>query len=983
MTGHQSLPHEASVSVSDFDYGRYHASWREPRLWKLYGKYKAMIGEWVSDRSIDVRLERKRKNLQLQDYLKHVKSENRVPQITVPPALALNMCEVLPGLYFAANRLSENRSILRASNLVEWGNSYARFAESVDNDPIKLLKWNIYITGSTTSAQLRMPTSISLKKGQLDDQTKLKSPSKTSLKLQLKKTSDLVKSLNSMTGEEKKRMESMSVLPTCYVIKEDKKDPVFASPHLVSFVSVALTDLLLPGLAVGETLKFSSQGIAPKNCPLVRIPPDATHVLMTPNTVIFTNEVMFKVKTLNVYSALVNMLLFFSQCCITSKYVKFWYVPFDNVVSLMENSNYCVNLTAGLISGVVYKKRLCDNNGLDNYGSSREDTKFAFSHVVDREYIGYFLVHHFSSILLALKIEDRSRLAGMRFVFGNVADFNFSEISRGTGKPNEKVYESHRNTRAHYAIDIGLDLSIVVSRMDPKYNSSDEAALCISAMFANLTQNSLESGEKMIIHVISHDCETLLGLLHQLTQFSAKTNDSAFANMQPFSFEMPRMWNQVLLVNRQFIRFLGFSTMFPSVLTSLSHKIGIFISICLTYANKYGPSLSIYSQKNGYADYLEGVKQFVEYTILHAGRPRDSDPHEYCFLTKACDPANVNIAGAHMLLVFLLARKNMNYSTSLSVIGGIHSLITDPMTQKFRRPGDIAEIVIEHGSVLNDERTFPPPEALLLHAHRIAFGVAMVNSSVLFHQNAIEMQVSKKGKSFRPIMLTASMGILKYGSCIIVKKCACKKDCKHCLCGVSNRQFHPVCIPCSIFCLKWTANHPTESLALSVDQALQVVEIMTAPNFRMGFPQHVVTHTNSTPIIVPDFMETEQKIDAPPDSIQGKQISADERKEQEEEREEEEEEEEEEYSEEAAAYEEELQQEQKELSELLDNESEDITQHKLDSYAAKISHRRENVEGDEMTNFAEIYNDEDENMPSSMDVDDHVAEGLEDSDDEF
>ena len=91
----------------------------------------------------------------------------------------------------------------------------ARFAESVDNDPIKLLKWNIYITGSTTSAQLRMPTSISLKKGQLDDQTKLKSPSKTSLKLQLKKTSDLVKSINSMTGEEKKRMESMSVLPTC------------------------------------------------------------------------------------------------------------------------------------------------------------------------------------------------------------------------------------------------------------------------------------------------------------------------------------------------------------------------------------------------------------------------------------------------------------------------------------------------------------------------------------------------------------------------------------------------------------------------------------------------------------------------------------------------------------------------------------------------------------------------------------------------
>lgn len=182
--------------------------------------------------------------------------------------------------------------------------------------------------------------------------------------------------------------------------------------------------------------------------------------------------------------------------------------------------------------------------------------------------------------------------------------------------------------------------------------------------------------------------------------------------------------------------------MFPSVLASLSHKIGIFISICLTYANKYGPSLSIYSQKNGYADYLEGVKQFVEYTILHAGLSRENDPHEYCFLTKACDPANVNIAGAHMLLVFLLARKNMNYSTSLSVIGGIHCLITDPMTQNFRRPGDIAEIVIEHGSLLNDERTFPPPEALLLHAHsRIAYGVAMVNSSVLVHQNAIEMQV--------------------------------------------------------------------------------------------------------------------------------------------------------------------------------------------------------------------------------------------------
>ena len=84
----------------------------------------------------------------------------------------------------------------------------------------------------------------------------------------------------------------------------------------------------------------------------------------------------------------------------------------------------------------------------------------------------------------------------------------------------------------------------------------------------------------------------------------------------------------------------------------------------------------------------------------------------------------------------------MNYSTSLSVIGGIHCLITDPMTQNFRRPGDIADIVIEHGSLLNDERTFPPPEALLLHAHsRIAYGVAMVNSSVLVHQNAVEMQV--------------------------------------------------------------------------------------------------------------------------------------------------------------------------------------------------------------------------------------------------
>ena len=123
-------------------------------------------------------------------------------------------------------------------------------------------------------------------------------------------------------------------------------------------------------------------------------------------------------------------------------------------------------------------------------------------------------------------------------------------------------------------------------------------------------------------------------------------------------------------------------------------------------------------------------------------------------------------------------------------------------------------------------------------------------------------------------------------------------------------------------------------------------------------------------------METEKKIDAPPDSIQGLQISTGERKEQEEEREEED-------SEEAAAYEEELQQKEKELSELLDNESEDITQHKLDFYAAKISHRRENVEGDEMTNSAEIYNDEDENMPSCMDVDDNIAEGFEDSDDDF
>ena len=71
------------------------------------------------------------------------------------------------------------------------------------------------------------------------------------------------------------------------------------------------------------------------------------------------------------------------------------------------------------------------------------------------------------------------------------------------------------------------------------------------------------------------------------------------------------------------------------------------------------------------------------------------------------------------------------------------------------------------------------------------------------------------------------------------------------------------------------------------------------------------------------------------------------------------------------------------MSELLDTESEDITQHKLDFYAAKISHRRENVEGDEMTNSAEIYNDEDENMPSCMDVDDNIAEGFEDSDDDF
>ena len=59
------------------------------------------------------------------------------------------------------------------------------------------------------------------------------------------------------------------------------------------------------------------------------------------------------------------------------------------------------------------------------------------------------------------------------------------------------------------------------------------------------------------------DCETLLGLLHQLTLFSAKTNDSAFTHMQPLSFEMPRMWNQVLLVNRQFIRLLCFRLCWP------------------------------------------------------------------------------------------------------------------------------------------------------------------------------------------------------------------------------------------------------------------------------------------------------------------------------------------------------------------------------------------------------------------------------------
>ena len=233
----------------------------------------------------------------------------------------------------------------------------------------------------------------------------------------------------------------------------------------------------------------------------------------------------------------------------------------------------------------------------------------------------------------------------------------------------------------------------------------------------------------MIIHVISHDCETLLGLLHQLSLSSSKSNDSAFANMQSFSFEMSRMWKQVLPVNSQFMRFLGYSNMFPSVVSSISHRIGIFVSICLTFANKYGPSPSIYSQASGYADYLVGVKQFVEYTVYHAGRTRDDDPNMYCFLTKSIDPASVNIAGVHMLLVFLLARKNMDYSSALNAMGGIHNLITDPVTQNLRRPGDIAEIVTEHASLLNDERTFPPLEALLLHAHRIGFGVAKVNGA--------------------------------------------------------------------------------------------------------------------------------------------------------------------------------------------------------------------------------------------------------------
>ena len=58
---------------------------------------------------------------------------------------------------------------------------------------------------------------------------------------------------------------------------------------------------------------------------------------------------------------------------------------------------------------------------------------------------------------------------------------SFSDISRGNGKPVERVYESH----AHYSIDIGMDLSVVASRLEPlSGGGEDEAALCISCMFA-------------------------------------------------------------------------------------------------------------------------------------------------------------------------------------------------------------------------------------------------------------------------------------------------------------------------------------------------------------------------------------------------------------------------------------------------------------------------------------------------------------------
>ena len=926
---------------------RYTPSWRESREWKLHAVYLARKGEYVIDRAVDVNLERKRKNPDLQQYLLRVKPTDRIRTDTIPPLVSMNMCDTYDALYIAANSIFDNLEILRNDNMREWGNSFARHAEAVQQDPEKMMGWTVFEVGSTTSAQLRFPTSISMRKTLLIEQNKKQSPSKTSLKLQNKKTSEFIKRLNSMPLEERKRMESMSVMPTCYVINEPKKDPILASPKLHNFLSIVLTDLMLPG-PEDNPLKFSSQGIAPKNCPLLRIPANATHVLMTPNDILFTNEVLFKPKTLNVHDALVNLLKFFSSCYNTSKNIKFWYIPFDNIVAIKSNPDYFVNLSIGLVDGVVHKKRLCDNNGKDNYGSSRDQTKFAFNHIVDREYMGFFLVHHFSAIFAELDLEDMRRLAGTTFVFGNIAEFKFAEISRGNGKPPERVYDSHHNNRMHYSVSIGLDMTVEVTAFD-SLSGEDESALCIRSMFAKLTQPQSESaGDKLNVHIISHDCETLLALLHHSTVASATADDLGFANMQAFTFEISRMWQQTLLVNNQFMRFLSFSKMFPSAVTSISHKVSLFITICMIFTNKYGPSLSIYSVTSGYNDFLVGVKQYVEYTILHAGRG-----NPFCFLTT---DSEVNIEGVHFLLVFLLARKNMDYSTALNTMGGISNLITDLTTQNLKRPGVIAEFVAENASILNDERTFPPPEALLLHAHRIQMSVAKVNGDARHCNNAIEMQVSKKGKTFKPIMLTAAVGLLLCGLCLIVKKCACKSnECsRRCLCAVSNRQL-PVPIPCGIFCLKWFSVLPSEKLSLSPDQAIEVVSVMTSPNFRLGFPKVARSAREE------DTMHTEgQDLDR-----EGKDVAVAERKEvtgggEEKEVVVEEEEEEEDDPAEAAAYEEEQKQEETDMLHLLGSgDEEEITEQKLQALVANLK-RTSNISNTDDNEMIEVveYNDE-------------------------